>query len=148
MQNLVKTLQNALDTRFFAPLRRPRTRRVGVELEFPVWNRATGMATDFAAVHAATDDFLARFPFSDQVRDDEGNIYRATDPNTGDELSFDCSYNTLEISFGPDENLNKTHRLFTAYYTALQEALAKSSACRRRTDTNTSTTRKTTALCT
>jgi gamma-glutamylcysteine synthetase len=106
------------------------------------------MATDFAAVHAATDDFLARFPFSDQVRDDEGNIYRATDPNTGDELSFDCSYNTLEISFGPDENLNKTHRLFTAYYTALQEALAKSSACRRRTDTNTSTTRKTTALCT
>ena len=125
MQNHTTTLQDALDTRFFAPLRRPRTRRVGVELEFPVWNRTPGKGTDFAAVHAATDDFLSRFLFSDQVRDDEGNIYRATDLGTGDELSFDCSYNTLEISFGPDENLNETHRRFTAYYSALQEALGR-----------------------
>jgi len=125
MQDQVTTFQDALDTRFFAPLRRPRTRRVGVELEFPVWNRAPGTATDFAAVHAATDDFLFRFPFSARVRDDEGNIYRATDPGTGDELSFDCSYNTLEISFGPDENLNETQRRFTAYYSALQEALGR-----------------------
>ncbi len=72
MQNQATTLQDALNTRFFAPLRRTRTRRIGVELEFPVWNRAPGRATDFAAVHAATDDFLARFPFSEQVRDDEG----------------------------------------------------------------------------
>ena len=64
MQNQTTTLQDALDTRFFAPLRRPRTRRVGVELEFPIWNRTPGTATDFAAVHAATDDFLFRFPFS------------------------------------------------------------------------------------
>ena len=125
MRNQITTLQDALDTRFFAPLRRTRTRRVGVELEFPVWNRAPGTATDFAAVHAATDDFLSRFSFSDQVRDDEGNIYRATAPGTGDELSFDCSYNTLEISFGPDENLNETQRRFTAYYSALQEALGR-----------------------
>ena len=124
MQNQVTTFQDALDTRFFAPLRRTRTRRIGVELEFPVWSRTPGTATDFAAVHAATDDFLSRFPFSAQVRDDEGNIYRATDPDTGDELSFDCSYNTLEISFGPDESLTKTHRRFTTYYTALQESLA------------------------
>ena len=125
MRNQITTLQDALETRFFAPLRRPRTRRVGVELEFPIWNRTPGTPTDFAAVHAATDDFLSRFPFSDQVRDDTGNIYRATDPNTGDELSFDCSYNTLEISFGPDENLIETHRRFTAYYAALQEALGR-----------------------
>ena len=125
MQNQATTLQDALNTRFFAPLRRTRTRRVGVELEFPVWNRTPGKGTDFAAVHAATDDFLSRFPFSDQMRDDEGDIYRATDHETGDELSFDCSYNTLEISFGPDENLNETHRRFTAYYSALQEALGR-----------------------
>ena len=64
MQNQATTLQDALNTRFFAPLRRTRTRRVGVELEFPVWNRTPGKATDFVAVHAATDDFLSRFPFS------------------------------------------------------------------------------------
>ena len=118
-------ITDALDARFFAPLRRKRTRRVGVELEFPVWNRIPGTATDFAAVHAATDEFLSRFDFTDQVRDDEGAVYRATDPATGDELSFDCSYNTLELSFGPGENLTETHRRFVAYYSALQEAFGR-----------------------
>ena len=56
MQNQVTTLQDAIDTRSFAPLRRLRTRRVGVELEFPIWNRTPGTATDFAAVHAATEE--------------------------------------------------------------------------------------------
>ena len=118
-------VSDALDACFFAPLRRKRTRRIGVELEFPVWNLAPGKATDFASVHDATDDFLSRFPFSEQVRDDGGAIYRATDPATRDELSFDCSYNTLELSFGPDEDVNATHRRFIAYYAALQEALGR-----------------------
>ena len=43
------TVSDALDARFFTPLRRPRTRRVGVELEFPIWSRTPGTATDFAA---------------------------------------------------------------------------------------------------
>ena len=118
-------ISDALNVRFFSPLRRRRTRRVGVELEFPVWNRAPGTATDFTAVHAATDEFLSRFAFPNQVRDDEGAIYRATDPSTGDELSFDCSYNTLELSFGPDENLAEIQRRFVAYYSALQDAFGR-----------------------
>ena len=44
MRNQITPLQNALETRFFAPLRRPRTRRVGVELEFPIWNSKYGGA--------------------------------------------------------------------------------------------------------
>ena len=72
----------ALDARFFAPLRRSRTRRVGVELELPVWNRTPGAATDFAAVHAVTNEFLSRFPFSDTALDDTGALYRARDPAT------------------------------------------------------------------
>ena len=118
------TLAAALEARFFAPLARPRTRRVGVELELPVWRLEPGVPTDFAAVHAATSDFLARFPaFSDLAYDDAGALYRATDPATRDELSFDCSFNTLEISFGPDEDLNGVRRRFAVYYAALQEAL-------------------------
>ena len=103
MGNLT-TLPDALDAHFFAPLRRPRTRRVGVELEFPVWNRTPGSATDFAAVHAATDEFLSRFSFPDTAFDDMGALYRASDTKTGDELSFDCSFNTLEISFSRDRS--------------------------------------------
>ena len=81
-------LDSAIDRSFFAPLRRPRTRRVGVELELPVWNRKSGAAT-------------------------------------GDELSFDCSFNTLELSFGPDEDLTAVHRRFLAYYPALQDAFGR-----------------------
>ena len=120
-----KQMTEALDARFFTPLRRPRTRRVGVELELPVWNRMPGAATDFAAVHAATEDFLSRFSFPDTSLDDSGSIYRARDPSTGDELSFDCSYNTLEISFGPDESILETYRRFASYYPVLQEALGR-----------------------
>ncbi|MGN0853719.1 MAG: glutamate-cysteine ligase family protein [Kiritimatiellia bacterium] len=121
----IEALASAIDRRFFAPLRRPRTRRVGVELEFPVWNRAPGAATDFAAVHAATVEFLGRFPFQTFEYDDTGALCRAVDPATGDELSFDCSFNTLEISFGPDEDLTAVHRRFLAYFPALQEAFGK-----------------------
>ena len=110
MQNQATTLQDALDTRFFAPLRRTRTRRVGVELEFPVWNRAPGTATDFAAVHAATNDFLFRFPFSARVRDDEGNIYRATDPGTGDAYTLTVQDGTLCVPGDADFTLRDARR--------------------------------------
>ena len=120
-----ESLVAAIDRRFFAPLRRPRTRRVGVELELPVWNRTPGAATDFAAVHEATDEFLARFEFPDTTRDDTGALYRARDPKTEDELSFDCSFNTLELSFGPDEDLTVVRRRFLSYYAALQEAFGR-----------------------
>ena len=120
-----ENITDALDARFFAPLRRPRTRRVGVELELPVWNLTPGAATDFAAVHAVTNEFLSRFPFSDTALDDTGALYRARDPATGDELSFDCSFNTLELSFGPDESILETRKRFLAYYPALQEAFSR-----------------------
>ena len=119
------SISDALDARFFAPLRRPRTRRIGVELELPIWNKTPGAATDFDAVHAATEEFLSRFNFPDTAFDDMGALYRASDAKTDDELSFDCSFNTLEISFGPDENLTTVHRRFRAYYAALQEAFER-----------------------
>ena len=118
-------LYDALDARFFAPLRRKRTRRIGVELEFPVWNLTPGAATDFDAVHAATEEFLSRFNFPDTAFDDTGALFRARDVQTEDELSFDCSFNTLEISFGPDENLTAVHHRFRAYYAALQKAFER-----------------------
>ena len=118
-------ITDALDARFFAPLRRKRTQRIGVELEFPIWNLKPGAATDFTAVHEATGEFLSRFAFTNQVHDDEGAIYRATDSSTGDELSFDCSYNTLELSFGPGENLIEIQSRFVVYYTALQKAFGQ-----------------------
>ncbi|MBR4252702.1 MAG: glutamylcysteine synthetase [Kiritimatiellae bacterium] len=116
-------LRAAIDERFFAPLDRPRTRRAGVELELPIYNLAPGEPNDFDSIHAAVADFLARFPFPETALDDAGALYRARDPATGDELSFDCSFNTLELSFGPDESLLATRARFRRYYPALQAAL-------------------------
>lgn len=116
-------LRLALDAAFFAPLRRPRTRRVGVELECPVYNLRSGAPNDFAAIHAAVDEFLSRFSFPETARDDTGALYRARDPATGDELSFDCSFNTLEFSFGPDESILAVRARFLRYLPAMQDAL-------------------------
>ena len=75
----IEDLASAIDRRFFAPLRRPRTRRVGVELELPIWTQTSGAATDFDAVHAATEEFLSRFNFPDTAFDDMGrSIVSAT----------------------------------------------------------------------
>ena len=71
-ERTVTGLASAIDGMFFAPLRRPRTRRVGVELELPIWNQTPGAATDFDAVHAATEEFLSRFNFPDTAFDDMG----------------------------------------------------------------------------
>lgn len=115
-------LDEAIAARFLAPLGRVATKSVGIELELPVWNRRGG-ATDFEAVHAATDEFLRIFPFTETVRDDNGALYRAGDPKTGDELSFDCSFNTLEFSFGPEEDIGRVEERFSRYYPVLQSAL-------------------------
>ena len=120
-----RKIAEALDAHFFVPLRRPRTRRVGVELELPIWNRTPGAATDFTAVHETVAEFLSCFEFPDTVLDDTGALYRAHAPDTGDELSFDCSFNTLELSFGPDEDLTAVHRRFCAYYASLQESFGR-----------------------
>jgi hypothetical protein len=69
-----KYITNALDARFFAPLRRPRTRRVGVELEFPVWNLKPGAAADFDAVHEATNEFLERGESIETIATDYGAL--------------------------------------------------------------------------
>ncbi|MBR3085051.1 MAG: glutamylcysteine synthetase [Kiritimatiellae bacterium] len=116
-------LRPALEKRFLGSLRRPPTSRAGIELELPVYNLEPGAATDFASVHDAVGEFLSRFPFTETTRDDSGAIYRAADPATRDELSFDCSFNTLELSFGPDESILETKARFDRYYPALQSAL-------------------------
>lgn len=78
-------ITDALDARFFAPLRRKRTHRIGVELEFPIWNLKPGAATDFSAVHEATGEFLSRFAFTNQVHDD---AVAATPLREGAELNM------------------------------------------------------------
>ena len=132
-------LDAAIYARYLVPTKRPRSRRIGVEFELPIVNRADA-PVDFQAVHRMTEAFAARFGFSEIHRDDDGFIYSAIDAGkgqnpgnpapphsadapTGDDLSFDCSYNTLEFSMGAEEDLNVIYARFRTYYEFVQEHL-------------------------
>ena len=45
------------------------------------------------------------------------------DPVSGDTISYDCSYNTLELSFGAEDDLNVVYDRFRRYYLFIQERL-------------------------
>lgn len=100
-----QTLDEAIYNRYIAPTKRQRTGRVGLEFELPVVNREHA-PVDFEVIHKVTDAFLCKFHFQEAGRDDNGFIYAALDGKTGDSLSFDCSYNTLEFSFGTEMDLH------------------------------------------
>lgn len=62
-------IESALEARFFAPLKRPRTRKAGVELELPICNLDPARPVDFVAVHAVTEAFLPACGFEARSMD-------------------------------------------------------------------------------
>ncbi len=117
-----QTLDEAIYNRYIAPTKRQRTGRVGLEFELPVVNRERA-PVDFEVIHKVTDAFLCKFHFQEAGRDDDGFIYAALDGKTGDGLSFDCSYNTLEFSFGTEMDLHTVYGRFSRYYAFVREQL-------------------------
>ncbi len=117
-------LDRALWHKYILPTRRRPTDCVGVEFEFPVVNK-NHSAVDFNAVHDLSELFVKEFNFERISRDDDGYIYNAFSSGNGDDLSFDCSYNTLEISFGKEENINDIYSRFLTYYKFIQTFLSE-----------------------
>ena len=122
-------LTEAIYAKYIAPTERPAKRLVGIELEYPIVNltdatdKEITRPVDFEVVHRLADSFVSRFGLTKQTRDDNGFIYNAEDIETGDILSFDCSYNTLELSFGVEDDLSVVRDRFDAYYSFIQEKL-------------------------
>ena len=145
-------VREALYNKYIKPTEKASKHVVGIELEYPIVNLGSPGGTgaspdaedrtgagsrypvhggitepvDFDAVHELAGDFAAKFGFSDICRDDDGEIYNAVDPATGDAISFDCSYNTLEFSFGAAKDITEVEKSFRKYYTYIQSMLAKS----------------------
>jgi gamma-glutamylcysteine synthetase len=107
------------------PTKKARELHIGVELEMPIINLAKE-AVDFSIVHDLTKRFMIRFDFSEAVLDEKGDIYSVVNVINGDILSYDCSYNNLELSFGKERNLNVLYDRFTEYYSFIQEVLQES----------------------
>ena len=121
-QALDEKLYSIIYEKYIAPTERPKQAYAGIEFELPIVNLEK-KPVDFSVVHALTDAFLSRFGFTEVIRDDNGDIYNATRPENGDNLSFDCSFNTMEFSFGKDEELLAIHERFIAYYSFIQDYL-------------------------
>lgn len=119
-----QSLDTAIYEKYIRPIQRPRGLYAGVEFELPIVN-LDRKPVDFSVVHRLTDEFIAAFQFDEIHRDDDGCIYSAVKSANGDGLSYDCSYNTLEFSFGIEKNLNVIYTRFTGYYTFIQDFLSK-----------------------
>lgn len=113
-----------LHEKYIEPTKKEKKNYIGVEIEIPILNLKKE-AVDFSVVHEITDRFLQRFDFVVAGRDEEGNIFSAENHQNGDILSYDCSYNNLELSFGKEKNLNEIDQRFHIYYTFLQEQFGK-----------------------
>ena len=118
----IDNLDRAIYERFIVPTQRQRTDKAGIEFELPIVNREPA-PVDFDAVHQVAEAFTAHFGFTQTARDADGFIYSASDPETADNLSFDCSYNTVELSFGTASDLHELNRRFAAYYRYLYDGL-------------------------
>ncbi|MBQ7446543.1 MAG: glutamylcysteine synthetase, partial [Eubacterium sp.] len=110
--------------RFIQPLKQQQERYVGVEIELPIVN-LNRAPVDFSLVHEMTEHFVKTRGFSEISLDDDGYIYQAKHPETGDTLSFDCSYNTLEFSFCREADIHAVSERFYSYIDTVQSCLQK-----------------------
>lgn len=119
-----KSLDEAIYEKYIRPIQRPRKLYAGVEFELPIVN-LDRKPVDFSVICALTDRFVSAFGFDRSSRDDEGRIYLAEKTLNGDGLSYDCSFNTLEFSFGVEKDLNVIYQRFKEYYTFIQNFLSE-----------------------
>lgn len=113
-------IRKHLYQKYIEPTKKKRQGYIGVEIEIPIINLKKE-AVDFDIVHNVTDRFIEKFNFDVTGRDDEGNIYAAANKENGDILSYDCSYNNLELSFGKEDRLSVIHIRFKEYYSFLHK---------------------------
>ncbi|SFC47642.1 glutamate-cysteine ligase family protein [Ruminococcus albus] len=113
-------LDEALYNKYIAPTKKDRGASIGIEIEMPVVD-ISGKAVDEATVLSIADRFREHFRFEITNSDDNGNVNSMTHEETGDNLSFDCSYSNLELSMGKSDDLNILHKRFLKYYNYLQE---------------------------
>ena len=111
--------------KYIAPTCRMREHLIGVEIELPIVN-LNKAAVDFTVVHSLTAEFCEKYGFSVTGVDDDGHTNAAQNPENRDILSYDCSYNNLELSFGAERSLNEIHGRFVEYYTFIEKVLARS----------------------
>jgi len=115
-------LKHLIYQRFIEPTKRNRDVYAGVEIELPIVNLSKG-PVDFDLVHQLTLLFKERFDFRNKSLDENSNICALDNVENGDIYTYDCSYNTIEFSFGKESNLHLVEERFKEYYSFCQDIL-------------------------
>ena len=110
--------------RYIEPTKLKRDVFAGIEIELPIIN-LNKKAVDFKLVHELTIKFKDHFNFKIKNNDENGIICALENPITNDIYTYDCSYNTVEISFGKEKNLYTVKDRFEEYYKFIQDILNK-----------------------
>lgn len=117
-------IYKALYNKYIEPTKKERKRCFGVEIEMPVIN-LNKAAVEESVVFELAEAFRERFGFETVGIDANGNANSMYHKDTGDDLSFDCSYSNLELSMGKSTNLFEIKERFDRYYLFINEYLAK-----------------------
>ncbi len=117
-------LRERIYQKYIHPIERTPQPYVGAEFEYPVinWDK---LPVSIPALQETVKAFSAKFHFTEQKADADGNLYSLTNPENGDNLSFDCSFNTLELSFGREASIHVLNQRFHDYFTFLKKELSK-----------------------
>ena len=114
-------VKRRLYERFIEPTTMGYKDYIGIEIEIPILNLEK-TAVNFRIVHRVTEEFLEKYSqFKRNVIDNNGHACSLIDENTGDIVSYDCSYNNLEFSMGKETNLFSIYERFKKYYSFFKQ---------------------------
>lgn len=118
-------VRKKLYDRFIEPTTHGKKDFVGIEVEMPIIN-LDKKAVDFVVVHQVTAQFQKSFKiFQYQTIDHDGHVCSLINKDNGDIISYDCSYNNIEFSFGKEVNLYDVYERFKIYYNFFKDEFGK-----------------------
>ena len=118
----IEKIKELIYKRYIEPTKLKRDIYAGIEIELPILN-LNKEAVDFNLIQELTLKFKNYFNFKTIAKDENGTICAIKNLVTNDIYTFDCSYNTIEISFGKEKNLYLVKERFKEYYTFIQDIL-------------------------
>ncbi|MCR5651368.1 MAG: hypothetical protein K6F86_09340 [Lachnospiraceae bacterium] len=118
------TLRSLLYEKYIAPTKKKKGDFIGIEIEMPILNLSKE-GVDFKNVHRVTAKFMEHFGFKPAKTDENADVCLAEHESKEDSLSYDCSYNNLELSLGKVKDISEAEERFKSYYGFLQESFAE-----------------------
>ncbi|MGN0037892.1 MAG: hypothetical protein ACI36Y_01975 [Coriobacteriales bacterium] len=115
-------IRQLLYEKYIEPTAQPRQNYVGVEVEMPVVNLNEGPSS-FELAQSAANALIEEYGFVPDKHDENGVCFSATRPDNGDNISFDCSYNNLELSLGRELSICALSERFNSYVSFLNRRL-------------------------